>query len=241
MAPTRVLVVEDDPSMQDRYKSFFELEHEGRFEWFLAGDGETALSLLRRRPVDIAVLDMGLPGMGGLDVLRVMQKDATLSLIPVIVVSAQSKVDERITGLRAGADDYLPKPFHDEELLARLESIVRRKEKDLDARAACDLGWLKVDVGAEQVTVDGEPVRLEPKEFALLTLFVRRPNVIHFSTDLHEKVWGRAGPDSEHAVGNKVSTLRRKLGPGGACLVSHKGMGYSLDLRLAPKPSRTAA
>lgn len=241
MSRARVLVVEDDPSMQDRYKYFFEHAHKDEFEWLLADDGEAALKVVQRTPVDVMVLDIQLPGMSGLDVLRVVQKDEALRLIPVIVVSAQSKVEERVVGLRAGADDYLPKPFHDEELLARLESIVRRKEKDLDAHATYDLGWLKVDVSAEQITVDGEPVRLEPKEFALLRIFVRRPNVIHFSKDLHERVWGYAGPDSEHAVGNKVSSLRGKLGRAGACLVNHKGIGYSFDLRLAPKPLRTTA
>ncbi len=229
MARARVLVIEDDESYQEFYRAFFVQFHSDKFEWRLAQSGEAAIRLLQRKSFDLIVLDIGLPGKSGLDVLRWREKDPGACLIPALVVSGGETTQDRVTGLDVGADDYLVKPFADEELLARLAALKRRRDRICIGHGLYDLGWLKFDPESHQLAVDDALVHLEPKELDILLLFLRRPRIIHRPHALWDMFWDEENRNFEHVLENKVSSLRRKLGPGGVYLRNHKGIGYSFD------------
>lgn len=238
MARARVLVVEDDESFQELYTWFFETAYKNEFEWRLAETGEKAVHLLQRKPFDLIVLDILLPGMSGLEVLRWREGDSRGRFIPALVVSGQTKVQDRLAGLVLGADDYLIKPFVDEELLVRLHALKRRRDRVFEEHGVYDIGWLKFNPETQELAVYGVFTHLEPKELELLIYFLRRSKIVHLSRALWDMFWDDDTPNFERVLANKISTLRTKLGRGGHCLLSHKGVGYSFDpsLILDPQP-----
>ena len=162
----RILVVEDDRTL--RQALVFNLEREG-YEVRSAVDGEQALAAARDGGLDLLLLDLMLPGMSGLEVLRTMRADGVDT--PVVILSAKGGEVDRVVGLKVGADDYIPKPFSRPELLARVESVLRRQRRSEaagDERAEVRSGSLAIDPGRHLATFDGEPLRLTTKEFELL-------------------------------------------------------------------------
>ena len=221
------MVIEDDESNQDRYGWFFGNLNAAIFEWRLAGTGEAALGLIERKPFELIVLDMHLPGLGGVEILRWREAHPLALRIPVLVVSGESGTPERVRGIDLGADDYLVKPYSDDELKARLLALKRRQDRLLAANGFYDLGWLRFDPETCKVTVDGAPTHMEAKELDLLAFFLRRPRMVHRSRALWEMFWEDESAAFEHVLGNKISLLRGKLGRGGSCLQNHKAIGYS--------------
>lgn len=225
---TKILIVEDDESYQDFYREFFKLHHKNEFVWQLASSGEAALEYLVRNQVDLVVLDWTLPGISGLETLHHIRKNDRFVLI--ILATAHAKPDEVCEALETGADDYLTKPFEEEVLLARLHSLKRRRETFLPQTGVHEFDGLRAELGSGFILIDNHRVELSGKERDLLSIFLRRPNMIHSPTYLMEMAWGYALKD-HNILERHLSSLRKKMGAKwGSRLKSKYGAGYFLDL-----------
>jgi two-component system phosphate regulon response regulator PhoB len=229
LACSRVLIVDDDQRV--RTVVSWQLEADG-FAVTEAGDGASALAQITRDRPDLIVLDLSLPGVGGLDVLRrVRAAEGAAPPLPVIVLSGRSGETDRIIGLDLGADDYLVKPFSPGELAARVRSVLRRSRPGaVSARPASGL-W--VDETSRDVTLDGRPVDLTAKEFDLLAFLVRHPRQVFTRAQLLQHVWGSARDwQGEATVTEHVHRLRHKLGScgdGRPIVQTVRGVGYRLE------------
>ncbi len=201
----RILVVEDDPSI--RLGLEINLRAAG-YEVLCASEGHTGLRLAQEAGADLLVLDLRLPGLHGLEVLRHLRDGG--SALPVLVLSALGEEHDKVAGLRRGADDYVTKPFGLTELMARIEALLRRSGgmKDL---GLLRFGGVELDLQARQARRDGEEVHLTPTEMDLLEVLVRSPSRAFSRIELLERVWGRDYDGTERTVDNFVTSLRRKL------------------------------
>jgi len=226
-----VLVVEDDARV--RTLVTWQLETEG-YVVIGAPDGTRALERIARDKPDLVVLDLSLPGVGGLDIIRrvrAAERADGSSSLPIIVLSGRSGETDRIIGLDFGADDYLVKPFSPGELAARVRSVLRRSASSGTIEPQCPAG-LDVDVTTREVRVDGAPVQLTAKEFDLLAFLVRHPRQVFSRAQLLQQVWSSASDwQSEATVTEHVHRLRHKLEAGGARRVIRtvRGVGYLLE------------
>jgi DNA-binding response OmpR family regulator len=200
-----ILLVEDEESIGALLRTY--LGRDGyRVVWVRTG--EEALAELTRHPVRIVVLDIGLPGMDGLEVCRRMRKTSS---VPILMLTARDEEPDRVAGLELGADDYVPKPFSPRELVARIKAILRRSAP-APREARIELEDVVIDVEGREVTVAGEPVELTAKEFDLLAYFLESPGVVHSRDRLLDRVWGMSYPGGTRTVDVHVGQLRRKLG-----------------------------
>ncbi|MCC7138528.1 MAG: response regulator transcription factor [Planctomycetes bacterium] len=217
----RILVVEDHA----RIASFVRkgLEEEG-FVVDVVDDGARALTELLDRPPDACVLDVMLPSLDGFEVVRRARAGGATS--PVLLLSARGEVDDRVRGLSAGADDYLPKPFAFEELVARLRALLRRGAASSSVLAYADV---TLDLARREARRGGRRVDLTPREWALLELFLRRPEIVLSRTVIGQKVFGLHFDPGTNVVDVYVGYLRRKLHEAGPPLIhTVRGAGYVL-------------
>jgi DNA-binding response OmpR family regulator len=224
----RVLVVDDDEAV--RTLASWQLESDG-FAVDQAGDGAEALTAIGVDRPDLVVLDLSMPGVGGLDVLRRVRTAVATETLPVIVLSGRSGETDRIVGLDLGADDYLVKPFSPGELAARVRSVLRRA-RPASPEPAADAGPLVLDTAAREITVDGSPVELTAREFDLLAFLVAHPRQVFSRAQLLAQVWRSEGWQSEATVTEHVHRLRQKLGLDPAArprIRTVRGVGYQLD------------
>ena len=225
----RVLVVDDDEAV--RTLASWQLESDG-FAVAQAGDGDEALSAIDTECPDLVVLDLSMPGLGGLDVLRRVRGAPVTEALPVIVLSGRSGETDRIVGLDLGADDYLVKPFSPGELAARVRSVLRRARPTTAAGPPVMCGRLALDAGAREITVDGAPVELTAREFDLLAFLVAHPRQVFSRAQLLGQVWHSEGWQGEATVTEHVHRLRAKLGLDPAArprIRTMRGVGYQLD------------
>ncbi len=216
----RALVVEDDPRIAaDLTRA---LEAAG-FRIELAGDGETAWFQGGTENYDLIVLDLGLPKLDGLTVLKRWRAEGIES--PVLVLTARGAWTERVEGIDAGADDYLPKPFRMEELIARARALVRRAGGRGTAQQ--QFGRLSVDLNRMSAAVEGVPVPLTPLEFRLIAYLALHRDRVVPPTELLEHLYGDDDSREANAVESVITRLRRKLGPG--IIGTRRGLGYDLD------------
>jgi DNA-binding response OmpR family regulator len=218
----RVLVVDDEESILD----FVEmgLRYEG-FEVELARDGPGALAAVASRRPDLVVLDLNLPGLDGLDVCRRLRQSSD---VPILMLTARGEVDERVEGLDAGADDYLPKPFKFKELLARVRAVLRRRTSL--AERVLRFGELGLNRDTREVFLDGRPIRLTPREFELLEVFMLHPRQVMTREVLLDRVWGTDYLGDGNLIEVHVSALREKLGDQRRQLIrTVRGVGYALS------------
>lgn len=225
----RLLIVEDDPTL--RQALTFNLTREG-YEVTSAADGEAALEAARSDRLDLVLLDVMLPGMSGVEVLRVMRREGVTT--PVIILSARGDEIDRVVGLKIGADDYVAKPFSRPELLARIEAVLRRQRREGDEperREELVFGSVRIDLGRREVTVDDEPVHTTTKEFDLLAHMAASPGRIFSRDQLLARVWGYDYLGDGRTVDVHVSWLRGKLrGRGGHDhFRTVRGVGYAFS------------
>lgn len=230
-ADSHVLVVDDDERV--RTVVSWQLEADG-FAVSIAADGSAALESIERSRPDLVVLDLSLPGIGGLDVLRTVRGQEEMNSgaqLPIIVLSGRSGETDRIVGLDLGADDYLVKPFSPGELSARVRSLLRRTRPAPVARRSHRGLW--VDETSRIVRVDGQDVELTAKEFDLLAFLARHPRQVFTRAQLLQNVWGSGrGWQGEATVTEHVHRLRLKLGQqqgGQTMLQTLRGVGYRLE------------
>jgi DNA-binding response OmpR family regulator len=220
-----LLVVEDDPRLQALLRR---LLGEDRHVVDVVGSGEEALEIASENGIDAVILDVGLPDMSGLEVARRLR--AARSRVPILMLTARDAVEHRIAGLDAGADDYLVKPFSYAELLARLRAIVRRTTPDTDrSGTVLTCGPIRLDDGPRRVSVNGRPIELSMREFALLECLMRHPDRVLSRDQLLDHAWPFGAAVTLNCVDAYVAFVRRKLGPeGGRMIETVRGIGYRL-------------
>lgn len=201
----RVLLVEDDRMIGEAVHDALK---DGSYAVDWVRDGRLALTSLETHIYDIILLDLGLPGKDGLDVLRTVRADG--NPVPLLIITARDAVDERIRGLDAGADDYILKPFEMSELLARMRAVVRRRSGQ--AVPVMTNGTLSLDPATREVTAAGTVTRLSSREFALLQALMLRPGAILSRTELEDRIYGWNEEVESNAVEFLIHSLRKKLG-----------------------------
>jgi phosphate regulon transcriptional regulator PhoB len=223
----KVLVVDDEKDIVELVR--YHAEKAG-FRCVTAGDGASALRLVREQRPDLVVLDLMLPGLDGLEVCRQLRREPATARLPVIMLTARAEEVDRVVGLEVGADDYVVKPFSPRELIARIRALLRRVQEG-PAPAVRRLGDLTVDEPRHQVAVGGAPVELTAKEFALLAALLRAGGRVLSREQLLDTVWGyaNAAEIESRTVDVHVRRLREKLGPEARRIVTVKGVGYRLD------------
>ena len=225
MSEVTIVVVDDERplvSLVTRY-----LEREG-YAVHAAHDGVEALEVVRAVDPDVVVLDLMLPGIDGLEVARRIREDRDPY---IVMLTARTDEVDRIVGLRVGADDYVTKPFSPNELVARIQAMLRRPRRAATNAGVRRLGNLTIDPAAREVTVGGEPVELTRLEFDLLDTLSAAPRVVFTKDQLLEQVWGSAEYRDPHVLAVHVANLRRKLDPAGdepGYIRTVRGVGYRM-------------
>ncbi len=230
----KVLIVDDEPKIVRLVADYLEA---AGFGVATARSGDEALMRVRTDAPDLVVLDLGLPGLDGLDVTRALRRDGEL---PIIMLTARDDETDRVIGLELGADDYVTKPFSPRELLARIRAVLRRIPGANEAGPEeIVVGPLTLYPRRFQAEIDGTPVRLTPTEFNLLRAMAQAPGQVFTRPQLIEKAFGYDFEGFERNVDVHVTSLRRKLEEGSARLIKTVyGLGYKIEPEPAPVGSR---
>lgn len=216
----RVLLVEDDPMIGEAVKRGLGLEGFA-VDW--VQDGRQAELAIANGVYELVLLDLGLPRKDGLALLADLRRRG--AVIPVLVVTARDAVPERIEGLNAGADDYLVKPFHMEELVARVRALLRRNQGRASSEIEC--GALRLNPVTHEASLRGAPIELSAKEFALLHALLETPGAVLSREQLEEKLYGWDDEVGSNAVEVHIHNLRRKLGS--RAIRNIRGVGYRVE------------
>ncbi|MEZ5331168.1 MAG: response regulator transcription factor [Thermoanaerobaculia bacterium] len=220
---TRILVVEDEPDIVEVLE--YNLGREG-YTVDSAARGDEALDAVRRQAPDLIVLDLMLPGLDGLEVLRTLRRDRATERLPVLLLTARGEEIDRVVGLELGADDYVTKPFSPRELTLRVKAILRRRESAPEEGERIDRGDVVLDLAGHRVLVEGEPVALTATEFRLLKLLMERRDRVQTREQLLSEAWGYSEDVDSRTVDTHVRRLRRKLGPAAERIETVIGVGY---------------
>jgi DNA-binding response OmpR family regulator len=212
-----IMVVEDEPNIGALVRTY--LQRAGYVALWVRS-GEEALAELRRHPIELVVLDIGLPGIDGFEVFRRIG-----GRVPVIMLTARDEEPDRIAGLEMGADDYVSKPFSPRELTARIKAVLRRSAPPLATGDVTSLGPVRLARGAREVRVDGREVGLTQREFDLLEYLLRHEGQVVTRDQLLESVWGFVSPGETRTVEVHVAQLRKKLGHPDL-IRTVRGLGY---------------
>ncbi|MGJ5830685.1 response regulator [Streptomyces ossamyceticus] len=223
---TRVLVIDDEPQIVRALVINLKAR---KYDVDAASDGATALQLVASRHPDVVVLDLGLPDMDGVDVIKGLRG---WTRVPIIVLSARHTSDEKVEALDAGADDYVTKPFGMDELLARLRVAVRRAEPTAGEDVLVETAGFTVDLAAKKVNRGGEDVRLTPTEWQLLEVLVRNTGRLVSQKQLLQEVWGPSYGKETNYLRVYMAQLRRKLESNPSHpkhFITEPGMGYRFE------------
>lgn len=224
-----ILSIEDDKAIRNLISLTFENQE---YRYITAKNGEEGLSIVAQRNPDVVLVDLGLPDMDGIEVIRRIR---SWSNVPIIVISARTEDSDKIEALDAGADDYLTKPFSVDELLARLRAMFRRisyVNSEASNRSIFENGDLKIDYQASCVYVKDEELHLTPIEYKLLVLLSRNEGKVLTHSYITQQVWGAAWESNVASLRVFMASLRRKLekmeGNAASCLQTHVGIGYRM-------------
>ena len=213
-----ILIVEDEKPISDLMRLSL---HKAGYRTTCAFDGIQAADLLEKTAFDLVLLDVMLPGASGFELMEYLRPMGT----PVIFITAKNSLNDRVRGLRMGAEDYIVKPFEVLELLARVDVVLRRYNK---TEAVLEIGGLRIDTVAMQVTRGGAPVPLTRKEYEILLLFARNPGVALYRETIYERVWEEEFPYGSRTVDLHIQRLRKKVGWEDRLLAVNK-VGYRLE------------
>jgi DNA-binding response OmpR family regulator len=221
----KILIVEDEQRIVQLARDY--LERSG-YAVEAAADGATAVPAVRSARPDLIVLDLGLPGRDGLDVLRLMRRESNT---PVIILTARGEETDKLVGLELGADDYMVKPFSPKELVARVRAVLRRAEGTAEPAEVIRAGDLTLDVPRLRLTIGDRPVDLTPTEFHLLAVLASQPGRIFTRAQLLDAVHGVAFESYERAIDTHIKNLRHKIEPDPRrprTILTVYGVGYRL-------------
>ena len=228
MSGETILVVDDEAKIVKTVRAY--LENAG-FRVTTAGDGQAALTAFRHERPALVVLDLGLPGIDGLDVARTLRQESS---VPIIMLTARVEETDRLIGLELGADDYVTKPFSPRELVARVRAVLRRAGGEWEqSPPPVVAGDIAIDLERRQVTVAGRPADLTPTEFELLALLARHPGRVFTRLELLDRVQGYSFEGYERTVDAHVKNLRLKIEPDPKrprYIVTVFGVGYKLEV-----------
>jgi len=222
----RILLVEDDQELAEKIAAALKFQH---YMVEVMGNGEDALQLLKRFIFDLIILDWNLPEKTGIEICQSFRSRGGNT--PILFLTGRGSVLDKETGFMVGGDDYLTKPFHIRELSARIRALLRRPHAT--ERQSLTAGRLALEIETYRVFIDGQPVKLLPKEFALLEFFMKHPNEPFSSKALLEKVWESDTDASEDTIRTYIKTLRRKitLKDEDCPLKTIAGYGYKLEVK----------
>ena len=229
----KILVIEDERDIRELVR--VNLEAEG-FAVLEAGDGELGLALVKRERPAAVILDLMLPGLGGLEVCRRIRGSEATSRVPVVILTARSAEADKVVGLEIGADDYVTKPFSPRELTARVKAVLRRAygQQAEAPQETYQRGKLRIDFDTYEVYVDGQRVELSLREFELLRFFVQHPNRVYERSQLLELVWGPDTFVEPRTIDVHIRRLRRRIERDDSSpelIVTVRGVGYMFDER----------
>ena len=222
----RILIVEDDVRLQDSVAS---LLRDAGYAVDVSSDGAEGLYYGEEFPIDLAIVDLGLPGMSGLELIETLRSSEIR--FPILILTARAEWQEKVKGLEAGADDYLTKPFHPEELKARVAALLRRAAGH--AHPELDFGPLHVDLAAQRVQLEGREIDLTTYEYKVLEYLVMHPEEVVTKTRLSEHIYEEDADRDSNVIEVFVGRLRRKLDPDGQLqpIETLRGRGYRLNVR----------
>lgn len=223
----RLLIVEDDSRL---LLQLDKLLRDSGYSVDLADDGEKALFLLQEHPYDLAVIDIGLPVIDGFDVIREARKQGIEC--PMLILTARERWQEKVEGLDAGADDYLTKPFHNEELLARIKALIRRSAGQ--ANPLIELGPIALDTRSEELSINGDALELTAYEYKVMEYLMMNPSKIVSKTELTEHIYDQDFDLDSNVIEVFVGRLRKKIDPDGSLkpIETLRGRGYRLNKAL---------
>ena len=221
-----ILIVDDEPKIIQIACDY--LESAG-FEVLSALDGPSGLEIFRRINPDLIILDLGLPGMDGLDVCREIRKRSD---VPIIILTARGEESDKLVGLELGADDYITKPFSPKELVARVRAVLRRMEKVSQDKEIVSFSNVVLDVHKMKLTIDSDPIDLTPTEFQLLLTLAQQPGRIFTRAQLLDAIHGLAFESYERAIDAHIKNIRRKIEPDPrepTYIITVYGVGYKFN------------
>ena len=218
----RVLLVEDETSLASAVARIFEQNH---ILVDTAADGLEGSILSENNIYDVIILDIMLPGMSGLDILKKIREDG--KNVPVMLLTAKDSTEDKVTGLNMGADDYVVKPFETEELLARVRALGRRPW-DVYPEGDITFADLRLNINSGELFINDNPVRLTAKEGQLMEMFIRNPGMIISKEQILDRIWGIESNAMENSVEIYVHYLRKKTAPSRTNIKTVRGMGYVL-------------
>ncbi len=225
----RILVVDDDKEIVRIVRAYLE---KAGYAISVAYDGETALHIIRSDHPDLVVLDLMMPNRDGWSVTKLVRADESLAKIPIIMLTARVESEDKLLGFDLGADDYIPKPFNPNEVVARVRAVLRRSIGGPEQPHILQLGNLLMDVDRHEVQLHGKPIELTPTEFDLLRTLIENPGHAFTRAALIEKGLGFAYEGMERTLDSHIRNLRRKIEPDPANPVYIKtvfGVGYRLS------------
>jgi len=222
-----ILIVEDEKPIREMVA--FALGRAG-YELVEAGDIVEAYERISEKLPDLVLLDWMLPGASGIEFARRLKRDELTSDVPIVMLTARGEEEDKVSGLEAGADDYVTKPFSPRELMARIKAVLRRTSPEVES-PVLDVAGLKLDQESYRVTAADEPLDIGPTEFRLLAFFMRHPDRVYTRTQLLDRVWGQNAYVEERTVDVHILRLRKALAPSGydALIQTVRGVGYRLS------------
>ena len=223
-----IYIIEDDENIRNLVQ--VALNGSG-YETAAFETAEEALGAFKVKAPQLAIFDLMLPGMDGLEAIRKIRANDAWKKLPVLVLTAKDKEYDKVAGLDGGADDYMTKPFSVLELLARVRSLLRRtKEEEPEQPKLFDCGTLHLDLETREVKVNGREVLLTYKEYELLKFFLQNPGIVLSREKLINRVWGIDYEGESRTVDMHVKTLRQKLGSQGALIKTVRNVGYKIEV-----------
>lgn len=233
MSTKRIVIVEDEPDMAELVAMQLRREH---YEVEVAHDGPGGLECIRRRPPDLVVLDLMLPGLSGQEVLRRLRADPHTADVSVVILTARSEESDVVSGLHLGADDYVTKPFSLSVLSARVAAVLRRSESSGPEGDVLSAGPIRVNRQTHSVEVNGQSVSLTLTEFRLLAAIIAGRGRVLTRNQLIDKAMGQDAVVTDRTIDVHLTALRRKLGDARRFIETVRGVGY----RLACQEDETA-
>lgn len=219
------MIVEDEPDIQELIQ--YHLEKEG-YDTVLAGNGKAALTAVQNQSPDLVLLDLMLPLVNGIDVLKTIRYSWNLTALPIIIVSARTDESDIITALELGADNYLSKPFSPKVLVANVKALLRRSTAVApEKETSISLGELSIDLERHEAKLQQELMNLTATEFNLLVLLASHPGRVFTRNQLISGMRGDDYPVTERSIDVQVASLRKKMGEGGTMVKTVWGIGYS--------------
>ena len=227
MSNERILAVDDETPILELIS--WNLEKDG-FKVTTCTNGEDAVRLVKSNPPDLVLLDLMLPGMSGLDVCRKIKENPATAEVPVIMVTARTEDSDEVLGLELGADDYIAKPFSPKVLLARVRTVLRRKNrKPVEPEGdATSIHGISIDPKRHEVSSDGTQVLLSVTEFQILEFLAQNPGRVFSRTQIISAVKGSSYPVTERSIDVQILSIRKKLGTKADNIETVRGIGYRM-------------